>query len=769
MKTSWAFALTSFLCCICYITPVKIIDNGLAPPEIVHTPVSVKPRCVIRAPALDLIFILDSSGSLRDQFPAEIDVIRRIIRHVTIGDTATRVMLVQFSGTQHLEFNFNKFTTRDELLAALGVLRHVSGITRIGGAFEFTLETLKDPSNGMRDANVPKILYLLSDGRTHDYPKDWEMANLVRRSIPNIDIWAYGTGNYVAWPALLNYTQDASRIITNANLDKLESIFNPFHGVEICEQIPSCIKGSDKPVDMVLLIDASESLTPLFNDQIRFAIERIIGNINVHPDAVRLALITYSGQTFVHFKFNNPLFGNNSAVISHLKTLRPIKGVTSTNLALSDTFTLLKSHDVNDGLREGVPKMVIILTDGRSARSPKEVADAMRAAGITILAVSVAPRPYVHEDELLAIAGDQKRFFTPRSAQGFEAELMKHVGFGCEGVELGPDAKPRVRGATDISCNSNSVTFTVRTQRPMHGHAYADNFHNSPQCTLRSDGSSREISITFREGTCGLTKTPSKNGDGYNFNITVILQFHPVIITRADQGLEVNCFYQQPLSPQEITRVSKNVADTECTYRIHRYSPTQCVALDAKVGETLFHKWQCDSPPHFTYLVHDCYVKSEKSSVQILDSEGCEIDQYFLETPDYSHLGLPNEENYVFQEMSVFKFPGEGDVYFQCKISLCDKDAGSPQCINQVPPRCSKRKAVIAFREKRSVDQSAATQPVASVDRTTNNPTMVRSRRNVVQTKPGFYMTLEVATRTLNVLLGENIRPDNSVKYCDIF
>lgn len=79
----------------------------------------------------------------------------------------------------------------------------------------------------MREANVPKILYLLSDGRTHDYPKDWEMVDVVRRldcritkritsygrydiefrSIPNIDIWAYGTGNYVAMSALVNYTR----------------------------------------------------------------------------------------------------------------------------------------------------------------------------------------------------------------------------------------------------------------------------------------------------------------------------------------------------------------------------------------------------------------------------------------------------------------------------------------------------------------------------------------------------------------------------------
>ncbi|KAK6028827.1 von Willebrand factor type A domain protein [Ostertagia ostertagi] len=686
---------------------VKIIDNGLAPPEIVHSPVSMKPRCEIRAPALDLIFILDSSGSLRDQFPAEIDVIRRIIRHVTIGDTATRVMLVQFSGTQHLEFNFNKFTTREELLAALGVLRHVSGITRIGGAFEFTLEALRDPSNGMRDANVPKIIYLLSDGRTHDYPKDWEMANVVRRSIPNVDIWAYGTGNYVAMPALLNYTQDASAIVTNANLNTLESRFDPFHGIEICEKIPY---------------------------------------------AVRLALITYSGQTFVHFKFNDRQFSNNSAVISHLKTLRSIKGTTSTDVALNETFSLLKSRSPNDGLRQGVPKMVIILTDGHSARSPKETAEAMRADGITILAVSVTPRPYVDEAELLAITGDQTRVFTPKNAQNFEAELMKHVGFGCEGLELGPDAKPRVRGATDVTCDANSVTLTVRTQRPMHGLVYAQHFHDTPQCSLTSDASSREVSITFRDGTCGLSKTPAKNGDGYNFNITVILQFHPIIITRADQGLEVSCFYQQPLSPQEITRVSKNVADTDCTYRIHRYSPTQCVALDAKVGETLFHKWQCDSPPQFSYLVHDCYVKSDKE--RHTNSGQCRASQLTIckhcldeeiELPFQMAMLIEN-----FQEMSVFKFPGEGDVYFQCKISLCDMESGALPCITQVPPRCSKKRPVIAFREKRSASTDSQTPPippVLNIDQNAVDPSMVRSRRNIAQTKPGFYMTLDVETR----------------------
>ncbi|VDL84595.1 unnamed protein product [Nippostrongylus brasiliensis] len=587
-------------------------------------------------------------------------------------------------GTQHLEFNFHKFTSREDLLAALDVLRHVSGITRIGGAFEFTLEAMKDRSNGLRGNDVPKILYLLSDGRTHDFPKDWEMANVVRKTIPNIDIWAYGTGNYVAMTALVNYTQDATRIITNANLNKLESLFDPYHGVEICEKIPSCVKGSDKPVDLVLVIDASESLYQLFKEQIQFATDRIINNIHIHPDAVRMALITYSGQTFTHFKFNSRGFSNNSAVIAHLNTLRSIKGTTNTHMALTAADTLLKSTNPNDGMREGVPKMIIVLTDGHSATTPKDIAAKLRQEGVTMLAVSVTPRPYVDEAELLHIAGHQSRVFIPSNTQNFEGELMKHVGFGCQGVDLGPDAKPRVRGATDVTCDAHSVTFTVRTQRAMHGLMYAHHYHDDHQCTLVSDGKSREVSITFREGRCGLTKTPSVRGDGYNFNITVILQFHPLIITRADQGLDVNCFYRQPLSPLEITRTSKNAADTQCSYRLHRYSPTQCVALDAKVGETMFHKWHCDSPPNFKYLVHDCYAKSDKVTVQILDSEGCEIDHHFIETPNYSLFDHPNEDSYVFQEMSVFKFPGEGNVLFQCRISLCDTESGTSPCMNQV-------------------------------------------------------------------------------------
>lgn len=59
----------------------------------------------------------------------------------------------------------------------------------------------------------------------------------------------------------------------------------------------------------------------------------------------------------------------------------------------------------------------------------------------------------------------------------------------------------------------------------------------------------------------------------------------------------------------------------------------------------------------------------------------CEIDPHFLETPDYSKFfEKPRKgDAYVFKEMSVFKFPGDGNVVFQCRISLCDVE-GDDAC-----------------------------------------------------------------------------------------
>lgn len=54
-----------------------------------------------------------------------------------------------------------------------------------------------------------------------------------------------------------------------------------------------------------------------------------------------------------HFGFNDPKFGNNSAIIRYLNTLRPIKGTTSAHLALSAAFRLFSDPLQNGSRKKG--------------------------------------------------------------------------------------------------------------------------------------------------------------------------------------------------------------------------------------------------------------------------------------------------------------------------------------------------------------------------------------------------------------------------------
>ncbi|KAI6240169.1 hypothetical protein M3Y99_00504300 [Aphelenchoides fujianensis] len=736
---------------------VQIIRNGLAPPEIVHTPIATKPRCTVNAPPLDLVFILDSSGSLKNKFQDEIDVIRRIVRHVTIAPSATRVMLVQFSGVQHLEFDFNAFDNREDLLAALDVLRHVSGITRIGGAIDFTTSLMK-AEYGMRGPSVKKIVYLLSDGRTHDFPQDAIASDAMRRTIPNLEVWAYGTGEYVAMNELINITKDDSKIITSKNLTLIEPLFDFWHGVEVCEKQPSCIKGSDKPLNLMLIIDSSDSIDSVFHDQITFAVERIVQNVNIHPGcrSVRfprflsgheLALITYSGKVFTHFSFNDVEFGNNSAVIRHLNELTSIKGTTSTHLAIQTGYEMFTDPAQNSELRKDAPKLAIVITDGRSSRSPRLIATRLRAENVTVFAVSMHRPTMVDQRELENIAGVPENVFTPQNLQNFESEFLKFVGFGCPNMQLGPDST----ACSWINrCQLRAEFHHVHRAHPeADERAYAQEFHHDSRCVHVANGESRELSITFLEGTCGVTKSVAPSRDGYYFNLTVILQFHPLIVTRSDQGLDVSCFNPQPVAPSDLAHgVIKPLAETQCNYRLHRFSPESCAALDAKVGESLFHKWtpQPSVPDPRLFLC------------SFLDSNGCEIDQHVLETPDYSKfngnssaaitdpLSEPVAPSlpYVFQEMSAFKFPGDDNLVFSCLVSLCDPST-SDVCRQQIPPKCEKRQSEDLAKQRRA-----------------------KRGADNVPTRPGYARTFRVETRTLNVIDSETLRPTASVKYCDV-
>lgn len=85
---------------------------------------------------------------------------------------------------------------------------------------------------------------------------------------------------------------------------------------------------------------------------------------------------------------------------------------------------------------ESVPKMAIVITDGRSQRDPTDDAKKLVERNIIVFAVGVVPAQRLDEKELLSISGNHaNRVFTGSNLLQFENEFKNYVSMGCPGVK----------------------------------------------------------------------------------------------------------------------------------------------------------------------------------------------------------------------------------------------------------------------------------------------------------------------------------------------
>ncbi|NWU88393.1 VITRN protein, partial [Upupa epops] len=113
----------------------------------------------------DIGFVIDGSSSVGTQnFHTVLQFVANISREFEISDTDTRVAAVQYTYEQRLEFGFNKYSTKQDVLTAIKHISYWSGGTSTGAAITFASEQLFSKSK----ANKRKIMILITDGRSYD-------------------------------------------------------------------------------------------------------------------------------------------------------------------------------------------------------------------------------------------------------------------------------------------------------------------------------------------------------------------------------------------------------------------------------------------------------------------------------------------------------------------------------------------------------------------------------------------------------------------------
>ncbi|KAM9307563.1 collagen alpha-1(XIV) chain [Gastrophryne carolinensis] len=137
--------------------------------------------------------------------------------------------------------------------------------------------------------------------------------------------------------------------------------------------------------DIVILVDGSWSIGRVNFRLVRLFIENLVGAFNVAADKTRIALAQYSGDPRVEWHLN--AYDTKEAVIDAVRNLPYKGGNTLTGLAL--TFILENCFKEEAGARPDLPKIGILITDGKSQDDVIPPAKSLRDAGIELFAIGV--------------------------------------------------------------------------------------------------------------------------------------------------------------------------------------------------------------------------------------------------------------------------------------------------------------------------------------------------------------------------------------------
>ena len=129
--------------------------------------VEIPPLC---PRAADVVLALDQSTSIivnddshNNWYVSVLGFASSIVRAFPISPNLTQIGVLKFSDYAHVSFLLDRYSNRNDVVAAINALRIEFGNTNIAAALRTARSTLFSPRNGARPG-FPKILILVTDG-----------------------------------------------------------------------------------------------------------------------------------------------------------------------------------------------------------------------------------------------------------------------------------------------------------------------------------------------------------------------------------------------------------------------------------------------------------------------------------------------------------------------------------------------------------------------------------------------------------------------------
>uniref|UniRef100_A0A8C5E3M3 Collagen alpha-1(XII) chain-like n=1 Tax=Gouania willdenowi TaxID=441366 RepID=A0A8C5E3M3_GOUWI len=222
-----------------------------------------------------------------------------------------------------------------------------------------------------------------------------------------------------------------------------------------------CSLGVDVQADVVLLVDGSYSIGLANFAKVRAFLEVLVNTFDIGRDKVQISLVQYSREPYTEFYLNT--HHDLSAVVKAVRTF-PYRGG-STNTGKAMTYVREKVFLSSRGARANVPRVTILLTDGKSSDAFQDPATRLRNSDVEIFAVGVKDAVRA-ELEAIANAPSDTHVYKVEDFDSFQRisrELTQSVCLRIEQELQNILAKPKALTFSEVGAHSFRASWDIDT------------------------------------------------------------------------------------------------------------------------------------------------------------------------------------------------------------------------------------------------------------------------------------------------------------------
>ncbi|EAW71108.1 collagen, type VI, alpha 3, isoform CRA_f [Homo sapiens] len=364
----------------------------------------------------DIIFLIDGSNNTGSvNFAVILDFLVNLLEKLPIGTQQIRVGVVQFSDEPRTMFSLDTYSTKAQVLGAVKALGFAGGeLANIGLALDFVVENHFTRAGGSRvEEGVPQVLVLISAGPSSDEIRYGVVA------LKQASVFSFGLGAQAASRAELQH------IATDDNLVFTVPEFRSFGDLQE-KLLPYIVGVAQRHIvlkpptivtqvievnkrDIVFLVDGSSALGLANFNAIRDFIAKVIQRLEIGQDLIQVAVAQYADTVRPEFYFNT--HPTKREVITAVRKMKPLDGsALYTGSALDFVRNNLFTSSAGYRAAEGIPKLLVLITGGKSLDEISQPAQELKRSSIMAFAIG---NKGADQAELEEIAFDSSLVFIP--------------------------------------------------------------------------------------------------------------------------------------------------------------------------------------------------------------------------------------------------------------------------------------------------------------------------------------------------------------------